>query len=48
MTIVFYARLYGRFMEIHSNLKINKLHRTNQGYNFGKVEAILAIKAIPK
>ena len=29
-----HARPYGRFIEIKSNLKRKKLHRTNQGYNF--------------
>ena len=26
--------MYGRFLEIHSNLRRKKLHRTNQGSNF--------------
>ena len=34
MTTVFYAWLYGTFIEMQSNLKRNKLHRTNQGANF--------------
>ena len=38
MTKIFNGRLYGRFVEIQiqvqSNLKRNKLHRTNQGSNF--------------
>ena len=34
MTTVFHAWLYGRFIEIHRNLKRKKLHRTNQGSNF--------------
>ena len=34
MTVVFHARPYGRFIEIKSNLRRNKLHRTNQGSNF--------------
>ena len=29
----FHARLYGRFIEIKSNLRKKKLHRTNQGSN---------------
>ena len=29
MTTVFYTWAYGRFMEIQSNLKRKKLHRTN-------------------
>ena len=31
---VFHAWPYGRFLEIHSNLRRKKLHRTNQGSNF--------------
>ena len=34
MTTVFYAWLYGRFIEIQSNFRRKKLHRTNQGSNF--------------
>ena len=34
MTTVFHARPDDRFIEIQSNLRINKLHRTNQGSNF--------------
>ena len=34
MTTVFYARPYGRFIEIKSNLKRKKLHRTKQSSNF--------------
>ena len=34
MTTVFHAWPYGRFIEIQSNLKRQKLHRTNQGSNF--------------
>ena len=34
MTIVFHARVYGRFIEIQSNLRRKKLHRMNQGSNF--------------
>ena len=34
MTTVFHAWLYGRFIEIQSNLRKKKLHRTNQGSNF--------------
>ena len=30
MTTVFYARPYGRFIEIQSSLRRKKLHRTNQ------------------
>ena len=33
MTTVFCAWLYGRFIEIQSNLKRKKLHRTNQDSN---------------
>ena len=33
-TTVFHAWAYGRFIEIQSNLKRKKLHRTNQGSNF--------------
>ena len=33
MTTVFYAWLYGRFIEIQSNLRREKLHRTKQGSN---------------
>ena len=31
MTTAFYAWLYGRFIEIYSNLRRKILHRTNQG-----------------
>ena len=34
MTAVFRAWPYDRFMEIESNLRRTKLHRTNQGCNF--------------
>ena len=34
MAAVFHVLLYGRFMEIHSNLRRKKLHRTNQGSYF--------------
>ena len=34
MATVFHARLHGRFMEIQSNLRRKKLHRTNQDSNF--------------
>ena len=34
MTATFCARLYGRLIEIESNLSRKKLHRTNQGSNF--------------
>ena len=34
MTTVFHARSYGRFIEIQSNLRRKKPHRTNQGSNF--------------
>ena len=30
MTTVFHARLYGRFVDIKSNLRRKKLYRTNQ------------------
>ena len=33
MTTVFYAKPYGRFIEITSNLKRNKLHRKNQSFD---------------
>ena len=34
MTSVFHARPHGRFIKIKSNLRLKKLHRTNQGFNF--------------
>ena len=34
MTIVFHSWSYGRFIEIQSNFRRKKLHRTNQGSNF--------------
>ena len=34
MTKVFYAWLYGRFIEMQSSLRRKKPHRTNQGSNF--------------
>ena len=34
MTAVFHTWLYGRFIEIQSNLRRKKLHRTNQDSNF--------------
>ena len=34
MATVFHAWLYGRFIEIQSNLRRKKLHRTNQTSNF--------------
>ena len=34
MTTVSYARSYGRFIEIQSNLRRKKLRRTNLGSNF--------------
>ena len=34
MTTVFHKRLYGRFIEIQSNLRREKLQRTDQGSNF--------------
>ena len=34
MTTVFHAWSYGRFKKIQSCLSRNKLHRTNQGFNF--------------
>ena len=34
MTIVFHLRQYGRFIEIKTNLKRKKFHRTNQDSNF--------------
>ena len=33
-TTIFHAWLYGRFKEIKSNLRRNKLHRTSQSSNF--------------
>ena len=34
MTTVFHTWLYGKFIEIQSNLRRKKLYRTNQGSNF--------------
>ena len=34
MTTALHVWLYGRFIEIQSNLRQKKLHRTNQGSNF--------------
>ena len=34
MTTVFHTWVYGRFIEIQSNLRRKKFHRTNQGFNF--------------
>ena len=34
MATVFHPRPYGRFIEIQSNLRRKKLHRTNQGSDF--------------
>ena len=34
MTRVFHVWLYGRCIEIKSNFRRNKLHKTNQGYIF--------------
>ena len=34
MTTVFHTWAYGRFIEIQSNLRRKKFHRTNQGFNF--------------
>ena len=34
MTTVFHPWLNGRFIEIQSNLRRNKLHKTSQGSNF--------------
>ena len=34
MPIEFCTRLYGRFIEIKSNFRRKKFHRTNQGSNF--------------
>ena len=34
MTTAFHARVYGRFIEIQSNLRRKKLYRTNQDSNF--------------
>ena len=42
MTAVFHAWPYGRFIEIQSNLRRKKLHRTNQAPIF--LEAVLAIE----
>ena len=41
-TTVFYASSYGEFIEIQSNFRRKKLHRTNQGSFF--LEAVLAIE----
>ena len=42
MTTVFHAMPYGRFIEMQSNPRRKKLHRTNQGSDF--LEAVLAIE----
>ena len=34
IAIVFHARPYGRFLDIRSNLRLQKLHRMNQGSTF--------------
>ena len=34
MTTVFHAWLYGGFIEVQSNLRSKKFHRTNKGSNF--------------
>ena len=34
VTTLFHARLYGRFIKIHSNLRRMKLHKMNQGSKF--------------
>ena len=34
MTTIFHQRLYGRFLEIQSNLRRKKLHKVNQNSNF--------------
>ena len=34
MATVFHAWSYGKFIEIQSNLRRKKLHRTNEGSNF--------------
>ena len=34
MTTIFHGRLHGRLIEIQSNLKKKKLHRTSKGSNF--------------
>ena len=34
MRKIFHARLYGRLIEMQSNVWRKKLHRTKQGYNF--------------
>ena len=34
MTTVFHVRPYGKSIEIQSNLRRKKIHRTNQGANF--------------
>ena len=38
MTTVFHTWLYGRFIEIQSNLRKKKLQRMNQGCNFQKLQ----------
>ena len=34
VTTVFHVRAYGRFIEIHSNLRRKNIYKTNQGSNF--------------
>ena len=43
MTTVVHARRYGRFIELQSNLRRKKIHRTNQGADFGPVHEWCAI-----
>ena len=40
MTTVFHTWSYDRFIEIQSNLRKKKLHRTNQGSNFLAIETM--------
>ena len=47
MTTIFHAWLYGRFIEIQSNLRKKKLHRTNPDSNFlgGSLSNRMNVKA---
>ena len=48
MTTIIHARLHGKFIQIQCNLKRKKLHRTNQGSNFGNRNVRVAIQFIGK
>ena len=48
MTTVFYAKLYGRFLEIQSNLRRKKLYRMNQGSNRVNVRALIQRERQPQ